>query len=252
MLQKMSLDQFVSLSSHNQRVAASVEIYGDMLTPVSVFRHFSQGQSEAALLDSSSHSDAVDACVYMGFDPLAEFSSAGHEVTVRIKDEESVTTEADPMNALRQFFNQYKGASLKTLAKFAGGMIGYMSYDVVRIFEEIPDRHLNKDNIPDMCFKFYGTHIVFDKRSGKAIVAKVVEVKGDPAAAYEQAMQDLDAIIDKMMAGSATPFTRPDVESGSHPEVTTDLSDDEYKVLVEKAQHYIRQGDAFQKAAVSW
>ena len=42
------------------------------------------------------------------------------------------------------------------------GAVGFMTYDAVRLFESIPDRHTDDDALPEMLFHFYQTTLVFD------------------------------------------------------------------------------------------
>lgn len=247
MLADMSLEQFKALAKKARRVAVSREIYGDRLTPITVFQTLSHNQANAALLDSSDHSTSADACIYLGFDPVAEFCSMGKEITLTHNGQTDTTTADDPIAALRTFYQDYKGASLKTLAKFAGGMIGFMSYDAIRLIEAIPDQHNNTDHIPDIQFTFYGTNIVFDKRSGTVTIAKMVEVNDEPEKVYSQAIKDIDAVIEKMLAGHHPEHaTSVNITHVSPDEIDVDVSDEDYKNIVKQAKKYIQQGDAFQ------
>jgi len=38
-----------------------------------------------------------------------------------------------------------------------------------RLLKKIPDRHANEDQIPDLHFTCYGTHIIFDRRTAKIL-----------------------------------------------------------------------------------
>jgi len=245
MLHETTKKQYLSLCQQSSRVVVSREIYADLLTPVGVFRALAARQKDAALLDSSDHKRADDACVYLGFDPVAEFQAVQHDVTVTVDGKAQTTRYENPFNALREFYNTYKAASVYNLAKFAGGMIGFMSYDAVRFIERLPDQHENEQAIPELCFKFYGTNVAFDKRSGKALITRVVNVSDDPEAQYEQVMQEITLLIDKMLnhqekINAVLPSNQDEVP------VTSDLSDDEFAAMVEKAKAYIAKGDAFQ------
>ena len=244
MLHITTLDQFERLAKGAKRVVVSKEIYGDSLTPVRVFQALATGRDDAVLLDSSDHPTSEDACIYIGIDPMAEFSSFGRKIHL-LENNQEQNIEGDALDALRAFYQRNRCDSIHHLAKFAGGMIGFLSYDVVRIFEEIPERHKNKDNIPDMLFKCYGTNIVFDKRTSKVLVTKIVEVNGDHEKTYSQAINDIDALIEKMLsAKSELKQTPPSVQEA--PAVEVDVDDEGYKKMVEKAKAYIAKGDAFQ------
>lgn len=245
MLKKMTLDQFVTLSATTSRVVVSREIYADTLTPISVFQNMATGKSDAVLLDSSDYAISADACIYIGLDPVAEFRSLGSDITISTADGQE-QQQGDVLEALRAFYKRFQSASLTSLAKFAGGMIGFLSYDAVRIFEDIPERHNNTDKIPDACFKFYSTHIVFDKRSGVATIAKLIDVGADSEQSYHQGMAAVDAVISDMLSGNNATTKQSKQNNNEASDVTLDIDDAGFMSIVEKAKKYIEQGDAFQ------
>ncbi|MCB1826873.1 MAG: hypothetical protein KDH94_00510, partial [Coxiellaceae bacterium] len=202
MLHRTTFQEFQQLASSGSRVVVSKEIFGDVLTPVRAFQALASDCDDVALLDSSDHPTAQDACVYIGIEAIATFSSKGDEVVVT---EAGVTQkhQGDAFQALREFYNRNKCDSIHSLAKFAGGMIGFVAYDAVRLFEDIPDRHPNEDDVPDLMFKCYGINIVFDKRTGKVLVSRSVEVEEDLEVLYKATMEEIDAIIQKMISAQS-------------------------------------------------
>ncbi len=100
MLHQTTLEQFKQLSEHSNRAVVSKEIYGDSLTPVRVFRALAADCADVALLDSSDHPTSADACIYIGIDPVAEFSSFGNKVQIKENSQEE-TLETDACQALR-------------------------------------------------------------------------------------------------------------------------------------------------------
>ncbi len=245
MLFTTTLEAFKELAQRAKRVVVSHEIYADLITPVLVFQSVSQGHRQAVLLDSSDHSAAQDACIYIGLDPIAEFTA--DDKVVRISDlYETYTVKGDVFALLRDFFEKYKSLSEHSLAKFAGGMIGFMGYDAVRFIEAIPSQH--KDNrLPLLNFKFYGTNIAFDKRTGKALITKVVEVTDDIEACYQQAVAANKALIQKMLdAHVQKRYVNQLAAEDPFAQVTLDSDDEQFKSMVEHAKHYINSGDVFQ------
>ena len=50
------------------------------------------------------------------------------------------TTRAadDPLAAVREVLQRYRPVPVRGLPRFAGGFVGYLSYDIVRTFERLP------------------------------------------------------------------------------------------------------------------
>ena len=245
MLHSTTFEQFKALSAKSRFVVVSREIYADMLTPVRVFQALAKNQSQAVLLDSSDHPTSQDACIYIGFDPVAAFKVDQAQMTITTQHGvETVTGNA--FDALRDFFHHYKSATQHSMAKFAGGMIGYVGYDAIRFIEEIPEQ-FHETDVPVMHFKFYGTNIVFDKRTGKALVTKVVEIDDDLEFGYQQAVKANERIIGEMISAEVNvKHQKAGSKRDVFDEVDIDIDDYRFKKMVDQAKDYIRRGDIFQ------
>lgn len=53
------------------------------------------------------------------------------------------------------------------LKKYKTGALGFLSYDAVRIFEEIPDRHQSTHQLPNMVFGFYEKVVKVERETQK-------------------------------------------------------------------------------------
>src|SRR5690606_2698942 len=69
---------------------------------------------------------------------------------------------SDPLDALRDLLNQYRPADVPGLPKFYGGAVGYLSYDMVRHFENLPDANPDPLELPEAYFIFSDTVLIFD------------------------------------------------------------------------------------------
>lgn len=245
MLFVTSYEQFAALAEQSTRVVVSHEIYADMITPVRVFQYLAKGREQAVLLDSSDHATAEDACIYIGLDPVAEFNVTADAITIRDLHD-TTKLSGDVFACLRDFYQRYKSVSQHSLAKFAGGMIGFMGHDSVRFVEDIPSRFA-AEQLPIMNFKFYGTNITFDKRTGKALVTKVVQVTDDAKQCYEDALSYIKELISEMLAADVDArYIQQAVAQDPFDGVMIDSDDEQFKAMVATAQDYIKQGDVFQ------
>ena len=79
---------------------------------------------------------------FLGTEPFLKFEARGHDVTiVETGDPESVRrfTSPDPFRDLQELVERYRAVQLRGLPRFAGGAVGYASYDAVRYTENLPD-----------------------------------------------------------------------------------------------------------------
>ena len=96
---------------------------------------------------------------------------------------------ADPFRDLQQLVERYRAVHLKGLPRFAGGAVGYASYDAVRYTENLPRRPARRSGLPDLSFAFYDRMVIFDHiRKTMLVVAHAhVGPGARPEAAYERA-----------------------------------------------------------------
>lgn len=238
---QLNFETFKSLCQNAERIVITREINADQFTPISAFQVLSKDKKEAVLLDLSAQNKESDVSTYIGLDPFAKFTAYGNKIT--INNGNNTETRIDhPLDALRDFYHQFRCSSSKSIEKLAGGIIGFLAYDAVRQIENISDHHENHENIPDFCFKFYGTHLIFHKHSGKVTIAKIIQVTKDFKKNYLDATKAINQIIKKITTeNSSVPRNKNFI---SHVEV--DIDDIGYIDMVKKAKTAIKKGEVFQ------
>ena len=249
MLNKLSLEEFIKLSEKNKNISVYKEISGDRITPISVVESLSEQAKGIALLESGETGGTYGRYSYICLDPITEFQSFGNKIHIK-KHNESQSVEDNPLEKLREQFKQHKCYTTHPLSEHAGGSVGFISYDAVRLFEELPDSHPNIDNIPDLFFKFYQTYITFDHEKGIVVISEVAHIKTDPESAYNTAISKIDEILEKVFnstnKGDYNVDFKPTVPLNAQTSLEIDISSSKYEELVQKAKSYIVEGDAFQ------
>lgn len=133
------------------------------------------------------------------------------------------------------------------LPPMAAGLVGYMSYDMVRLSEKLPDSNPDTIGIPDGIFIRPTIMAVFD--TIKDIITLVTPVRPQDGISAEQAY----GLAEKRLAEATAAFSRPlshllreDTPDRSPPVVTAHLSHEEFHRIVNTAKEYILAGDIFQ------
>lgn len=248
MLHQTTAEAFATQAKTQRFAVVSRELYGDLITPTQAFRALNRPNSQAVLLDSSEYQHDEEACIYIGLNPLAQFQSTGTTVTITDAKQCETKTAEHPFAALREFYQTYQcqppASKQSTIeSRFIGGMVGFISYDVVHQLENIPDQHENHNKLPDINFCFYQTYLIFDKRSRKMSVSYIT-----PDADYQFAMQQLDNTINQLTQ-PATGFQKTIKKTTTttvNIDVNIDISDTEYQEKIRQAQALIHQGEVFQ------
>lgn len=113
---------------------------------------------------------------------------------------------------------------------FAGGLIGYLSYDAGRWFEDLPDTVAHDVATPLAAFAYYDAALVHDGRDGRTHL-----VRTHPAV---DAGPWLDALAIRPPAAGPTTVDLAAVE--------WNVTRDEYLAMVRRAREYVFAGDVFE------
>jgi len=93
---------------------------------------------------------------FLGFDPEQLIEVKNNIVKVNGKPQQVDNI----FNFLKTTLNKYKCTSQ---FPFAGGLVGYISYDAVRYIENVPDTSKDDLQLPDMLFGLYTDGIIIDR-----------------------------------------------------------------------------------------
>jgi len=242
MFASLSLKQFQKLAETGKRVAIFKEFSSDLITPMTAHQALSHSEPELIMLESGEKSKVVGRYSHIGFKPIAEIRSYGKESKVR-EGENHFVYEGDPFKLLRELHEKYRCVSERELIGFAGGTAGYVSYDAIRYVEDIPDSHENQRTMPDLFFQFFDQSVIFDHYKGVALIVKVVNAEGDLEKAYQQGMDEIEAIHERILT---PPTMKKRVNQAVDLDVKIIPDDEPFKKLILKAKEYINQGDIFQ------
>ncbi len=246
-----SLEQFRAFALRGNLIPVWTELISDSETPVSAFQKIDDGRS-SFLLESAEQNDQAGRYSFVGSEPHSIFESRGR--TIRITEKgftREFETFKDPLEELELLMSQYR--LVETVAvgasrpPFAGGAVGYLSYDMVRFFEPaIPPAPKDELGIPESLFFITEIVLIFDHRTrGLRIVcnARVEEAGAD--AAYERAVARIHEYASRLNTrGSLPPIYTRRKPAPIAPRCNT--TPEQYKQMVRDSHEYIHAGDIFQ------
>jgi anthranilate synthase component 1 len=266
-----SREEFVAAAARGNLIPVYRELLADGDTPVSAYAAL--GATEHSFLLESVVGGATWAAYsFVGVAPRAvvRWQAGTAAVTWYDVDGNAPPREAswqtpDPTAALAEVLGELRPIDVPGLPRFWGGAVGWMAYDCVRAFEDLPDRHsatpsagmANRHrgtpsadprrelDIPALCMVVTDTLLVFDnlRQTLKVVATPYVARPERAEAAYERACARIDAIVAKLRA-PRKPL--PELEMPrERPDVVPDSSYD-YAAAVARIQDYILAGDAFQ------
>jgi anthranilate synthase component 1 len=238
-------DEFIRSASQGNLIPVYREILADRLTPVSAFEKIADGPG-AFLLESVEGGENLARYSFLGSDPFLTFRSRGRTVTIDESGETrtlEVPEGADALTLLQELLGRYRFVETRGLPRFCGGAVGFLSYDMVRYFERIPDDTRDDLNLDDCCFLFTDTLLIFDHVKHHLKVLCNARIDGDPGAAYDKAVEKIEALVARLR----TPILPiPSPASTIRMDVQANMSQADYESAVERCKEYIAAGDAFQ------
>ena len=131
------LEQFRKMSQRGNLIPIYKTILADLETPVSAFYKIRSGDYDF-LLESVEGGENVARYSLLGSHPSLLFQSKGQTVTVRDLPTETVESykSQDPLRDLEKTMQKYQPVVVEGLPRFHGGAVGFLSYDMVRFFED--------------------------------------------------------------------------------------------------------------------
>jgi anthranilate synthase component 1 len=243
-----SLEEFKQKSKKGNLIPVYREILADRETPVSAFQKIDDGRN-SFLLESMEGGEKWARYSFIGSRPSVIVKSSGRTVEI-ISDGRSSkrSFEHDPLEAVKKVLSAYKPVPDPSLPRFFGGAVGFMGYDIVRYFEELPAREKPGLDTPDMFFMITDTLVVFDNITHMIKVVSNAHVKGKSAeAAYREATRKINALVKKLKSGvrSRGSGVRGRQKTKEHT-LASNFTQAQYEQAVLKAKEYIRAGDIFQ------
>ncbi len=216
----------------------SCEILSDFTTPIETVRILKGVSKHCYLLESAQANDTWGRYSFLGFDPVNCVTCLDGV----LKDGEQEFTDRNPSEYLRSLLAQYRSPRFSYLPPFTGGFVGYFSYDYIGYSE--PEARCaveDTESFQDVDVMLFDKVIAFDHVKQKIIL--IVNMKLDePEKAYREAEEELGKLVRLLQGGQ-----RKEEPGGRLTgEVTPLFSKEEYCRMVERAKHYIREGDIFQ------
>src|SRR5262249_3542807 len=215
----------------------------DSLTPVTLFRRMRAAGDESFLLESVEGGESVARYTFLGTGPSARWTV--RDGSARIERGDAVEPcNGPPLSNLIRLVSNGPFVPDPELPPLSRGAVGYLAYDAVRLFEEIPDRHAREGAIPDGLFLLFDAVAAFDHPRQRLLLLTTLDPTGGEGAdtAADAALERLDR-LERFL--HAPPPVRPTV-SGSVCRFDPVMPRERFLAAVESAREAIAAGEVYQ------
>lgn len=225
-------------------------LVADLETPVSAMLKLADGHPMSFLLESVEGGAVRGRYSIIGMRPDLIWRCKGNQAEINRRARYAAEFEPcsdDALQSLRALLAESKIDLPSHLPPMAAGIVGYMSYDIVRLIEQIPDQNPDPIGLPDAMFLRPTIMAIFDSVLDiVTVVTPVRPEKGkDAKAAYAQASErvmDIVADFERQL-----PYSRQTIDEVLEPpKPVSNTTKEEYIAMVRKAKDYIAAGDIFQ------
>jgi anthranilate synthase component 1 len=162
---------------------------------------------------------------FIGFSPRLVISAKSNRMTIweRNSDEKIVIETDDPLRVLREILSSNRVSSGY---RFIGGAVGFISYDAVRYWEDLPGIANDNLGFPYIHMGIYDDGLIFDRFRNLAIYFYTEKSR----------LKDLQELSERPLEKSELSYSC----------LKGNLSQRQFEKRVEKAKEYIYSGDIFQ------
>ncbi|WP_347924778.1 anthranilate synthase component I family protein [Pontimicrobium sp. SW4] len=211
------------------------KILADTITPVSIYLKIRDKYPNSILLESSDYHANDNSFSYICCNPIASIKVENEVITQKFPDGSSETCEATKANVtdeIHKFTKRFEADSKENFKFINNGIFGYTAYDSVKYFEDINiSKKEGSLDIPDIYYAVYQNIIAINHFKNEAyIFAHCFN--------SENNVEDIQHLIKAKNFASYNFKAEGDISSN--------LTDDEYKQHVELAKKHCARGDVFQ------
>lgn len=208
----------------------------DTLTPVSVYLRLRDKFPNSLLLESSDYHANNNSFSYICCNPIASIKIENESILKKFPDGSSKYIEIDAKTAmvdiLHDFATSFTTEEENTLKFINNGLFGYMSYDMVRYFEDISiSKKAGCIHIPDAFYAVYQNIIAINHFNNEAYIFAHCYNSENNIPEIEQLLNSKDF--------AQYPFKRTG-------KIESNLNDKDFKELVQTCKDHCARGDVFQ------
>ena len=199
------------------------------LNPFEAFARLSKKFDDIYILESIFGPEKLSEFSYIGFNPSLMITLDNNIIKVVSKNNENnidITNSNDLFSNLREILKENKIDN--NFNRLIGGLVGLISYDIIRNWEEISDNY-TKVTYSDFQFGLFNEGIIFDHEKGKTY--------------YYYSEQDKSEEIIELLNAE---WKESEIGTIKYTEPSSNINKKVFENNVEIAKEYIKSGDIFQ------
>lgn len=241
------LKLFKKLSKKYNYIPISTCLIADTITPVSALAVLNSDEN-CFLLESISGGERVSRFSFLGFGKTKIFQCDGEKIQIFEDGKKKKYDSKDPLEELNRYASQWKYPDLSGLPLFQGGGVGYISYDMFRTVENLPNCPKNDLHIPDILFGFHEVLLAFDHAKRIMTIVVHADLAHDNADnAFKKAIKKIDETLQRLKKAIHLPLVAyENIDGPLKVKYKSNVSKQKFIKDVKAIKEHIKAGDIFQ------
>ncbi|MGE0255517.1 MAG: anthranilate synthase component I [Alphaproteobacteria bacterium] len=226
-------------------------LVADLETPVSAMLKLAAGKPYSFLLESVEGGAVRGRYSGIGFAPDLVWRCRDGRAEINrhalVDPHAFVASDLPPLESLARLIRDCRMDVPAELPPMSAGLFGYMSYDMVRLMERLPDSNPDPLDIPEAVYMRPTVICVFDNVGDTLTV--MTPVWPDPGVAPEAACAAATARLQRVVDALGRPLPagyRADRAPAPAATPVANMTQAQFEANVTRAREYIAAGDAFQ------
>lgn len=242
-----SLEVFRDLARDRRVIPVVRRLLADAETPLGVYRKLAANASGTFLLESAEHGGVWSRYSFVGAASRAVLTERDGRACWTGDVPVGIPTDGDPVEVLRDAVATLATPPLLGLPPLTGGLVGFVGYDAVRHWEDVPATAADDLGLPELAMMLVTDLAVVDHADASLLLVANAVNFDDTDERVDEAWADAVARLDAMTARLAAdaPSTVAVVEP-TDAEPTSNRTREDYLAAVEAGKEAIRAGEVFQ------
>lgn len=205
----------------------------DLHTAVGLYLHLRDEYAGALLLESSDYQSAQNSSSFICLQPLSNFSLTEQTISMQLFGKKANEIRTDRSQFISHF-QEYIDAHQIDKPTAEDGFFGYIGYDAVAMMEDVQLASQTDPRLiyPAMHFSFFRFVIHLNHFNDTMDITENIP---------EGETSQLNSLLAKLNHNRYNPY--PFLPKG---EISSNLTDAQYREMVSKARHHCKRGDVFQ------
>ncbi|HEX2904081.1 MAG TPA: anthranilate synthase component I [Jatrophihabitans sp.] len=237
------------LAGTHRLVPVTRTLFADAETPIGVYRKLAGNRPGTFLLDSAEPGASFSRWSFVGVRAIATLTADGGDGRWTGRPPAGLPAGGDALAMLAEAWRAVRAPRLPGLPPLTGGFVGYLSYDVVRRLEPIPNIAPDELGLPELTMLLVTDLAAVDHHTCTiTLIANAVLEPQMSEAELDAAWADAQARLDRMQQDLAAPSESTVVPSVAVPPkpARSRTAPGEYERAVQRCLEAIRAGEVFQ------